>query len=759
MIFVNTESKNNKAISVLVVLIAILFLFSIAINIDGASAATSSKYVNNSGSDNNNGNTQATASKTIKKGIEGSASSSDSTANEIIIAAGTYSGVDNNNIKINKNISIYSAKAKGLATTETIISGNNTRRIFNITPGVTVNIYGINFVNGNALSTAFEDGGGAICINNSNVKITNCIFIKNSASDTQGIGGAIAVFGGVVNVKSCNFILNSAIGEGGAISVSYNSVSYTSLVVSACNFTGNIANFGGAVCVSKGNGNVNDCNFVNNLATTFGGAVCSSASLMLSTCNFTGNFVNGDPSDGGGSGGAVYAQSTVTSVNDCNFISNSASGDGGAINFVYGRGNVNGCNFTGNIANFGGVIFIHMVDVDMLACNFYNNSATAGNGGVVCVRGDEDIVHRKFIVNMIACNFTDNFASGVGGAVIVSAGGSFNLNGCDFVNNSANFEGGAVYVGVDSLVNMSNCDFTNNSAIRGGAIYNFDRLTILDSTFKNNNATEGGAIYNRYYGTIYLIVNACNFTGNYAKKDGGVIWSEGIFNMTSCNLFNNHAKGNGGVLYLYGSDYDVVVSYCRLFNNSGNYQLFNDGTGSVVANLNCWGTNNGSSQTNALVDNWFVMILNTSATNVKVGDLIKYNYYFLLNNTKGKLSFDSKVATLMPKFSVTFKYNDVIIRISDARRSYENLNLKVKSTFNNISAFDNGLFVTNLVFNATISPSNGNYKGNYTGDSVKNINDEVIANGQSVPMKTTGVPLAFGLLSLIVSVGLLVRKD
>ena len=94
-----------------------------------------------------------------------------------------------------------------------------------------------------------------------NTEITGCNFTYNSLNST-GYGGAV-YFETSGKVENCNFIKNTALLEGtsrsagGAIYFKSGAESY----VTNCNFTGNIADIGGAVNFEY-KSHLTNCNFV-----------------------------------------------------------------------------------------------------------------------------------------------------------------------------------------------------------------------------------------------------------------------------------------------------------------------------------------------------------------------------------------------------------------------------------------------------------------------------------------------------------------
>lgn len=89
------------------------------------------------------------------------------------------------------------------------------------------------------------------------------------------------------------------------------------------------------------------------------------------------------------------------------------------------------------------------------------------------------------------------------------------------------------------LYTLKNITLKNGKADMGGAILNYEPLTLINVKFENNNAKEvGGAIAN--FGA--LTVRKSTFTNNSAKNTGGAIYNDsganqlGILNSTFSTL-------------------------------------------------------------------------------------------------------------------------------------------------------------------------------------------------------------------------------
>ncbi|WP_405269939.1 lectin like domain-containing protein [Methanobrevibacter sp.] len=120
----------------------------------------------------------------------------------------------------------------------------------------------------------------------------------------------------------------------------------------------------------------------------------------------------------------------------------------------------------------------------------FTNLSCSNNGGTIHIDLDSAAHNIPKTMNVINSNFTDCRAK-FGGAISI-LGGTLNVLECNFMNNTANFEGGAIYSSWTNL-NISKSNFTNNTAAENaGAIY-FDKhkLTIKESNFKDNKAIDG----------------------------------------------------------------------------------------------------------------------------------------------------------------------------------------------------------------------------------------------------------------------------
>ena len=81
-----------------------------------------------------------------------------------------------------------------------------------------------------------------------------------------------------------------------------------------------------------------------------------------------------------------------------------------------------------------------------------------------------------------------------GGAIYCNAC-DINVIDCNFMNNTARYSGGAIYDNSESIID--NCDFINNSALYTGALYIANSSTVRNCDFMHNvGKYSAGAIYN-----------------------------------------------------------------------------------------------------------------------------------------------------------------------------------------------------------------------------------------------------------------------
>jgi predicted outer membrane repeat protein len=230
---------------------------------------------------------------------------------------GTFTGVNNVNISINKNITFTSNPSN-----RAIIDGGGTDFLFSNINGFNVRFENIIFQN--AFNTA---SGGVIFSNGGTLTFINCTFKNNEAY----LGGAIFTNSNCdIFIDNCTFDSNKAtndtIGHGGAICQANGS-----LIIKDTSFTNNLANSSGGAIFTFTGGDVfiDGCTFDSNNAADNGGAIVQNGgSLTISDSIFTYNVA-------GRFGGAIATVESDTKIKYSLFYSNQASTDANAINQDY----------------------------------------------------------------------------------------------------------------------------------------------------------------------------------------------------------------------------------------------------------------------------------------------------------------------------------------------------------------------------------------------------------------------------------------
>ena len=422
-----------------------------------------------------------------------------------------------------------------------------------------INITNSGFIGNNAITL-----GGAIDLVASSVAVNNSYFRENTAEN----GGAIFAGGTGDNnyVYSAVFMYNNATVRGGA--VNWNS---TAGRIEKSNFTGNLAEHGGAVYIggSSPNSRIENVIFKQNNATRNGGAIDWNATGgQLYNTQFISNYAGEygaalcrESGATGGSGknntfkynhadiaGAALAWLNVTGIhiNDYKFYYNTANASGAAIFIGNGSDNsgINGSVFVGNnITNetggHGGAIDIVADNTNVTNSNFTNNNAFYG--GAIFVGSKSG---NTYIADT---TFRDNTAEVDGGAINLQASG-VKLNETYFYKNTAQRNGGALYVGGEGTTNVIyNSLFDDNDAENnGGAVYwRAYAGHIAYSNFTSNDAVNGGAIYLNGVSSNTNITHVI-FKYNNATKNGGAIDCNATRMNLTYTLFESNYAGEYG---------------------------------------------------------------------------------------------------------------------------------------------------------------------------------------------------------------------
>ncbi len=240
--------------------------------------------------------------------------------------------LDGNDIDVNDPADLQDEATRG-ENSYHVVTGSGTH--------VAAVLYGFTITSGNANGSHFDGygvyndfGGGIYNKSGSCLRLTNCTFTGNQASNRGG----------------------------GMYNCSKNKVTLTD-----CTFSGNSAALSGAgMSNDGGNPTLTNCMFADNFAKACGGML-SNARITLTNCTFSGNSAVMDS-------GAMCAEATLT---NCLFIGNSAAE--GAVMLIVGGGvTVTNCTFSGNSASNCGGLYVEEGEITLTNSILWGNSDSDG---------------------------------------------------------------------------------------------------------------------------------------------------------------------------------------------------------------------------------------------------------------------------------------------------------------------------------------------------------------------------------------------
>ena len=432
-------------------------------------------------------------------------------------------------------------------------------------------------------------GGGAICLydeeyNPSCSGISYCDFIENT---TPSCGGAVYfAFPGAFayNFTNCTFTSNIASDKGGAIGVSSDGSSGSSIVFEDCAFEENQAQNGGGAIFNWGSPSV----FINS-GTTFdtcatlgdGGAIYTSGSPLIINA---GEFNNCQADC---NGGAIFADGFLeitgaddtTYFTDCKADLGGNDALGGAIYAVDCSSNlgIRDVSITSCSSYFGGAIAISgdndgaITGVTINGCEQYENGAIWLNG---C---DIDMDN----ISITDCVTSDGFAGG-----IYIAGAQVNFYGGINISNCQGLYGGGIYLdGSASLFvsdygggsqSISNCNADSGDGggiyVSGSAELRLDQQANLTISNCNSRGNGGGIYYAARSKSTSMLAYDTTITGCFSGQQcyGGGIYV-GDYLTLECIYLEVYDCGNqyviGGGIYLE-MDSNINLSYCEIYSNT-----------------------------------------------------------------------------------------------------------------------------------------------------------------------------------------------
>lgn len=462
--------------------------------------------------------------------------------------------------------------------------------------------------------------GGGLYMSSGTVSLTNTDFSGCKATN----GGAIYISGGSLTLNNVT-IKGCSATNGGAIYVAGNAtLSFTSVKIQ-----GNSATNGGGLYHASGSNSFvvssettlmfggGDHNTTRNTAT-YGGNIYMANGTLNVSCVVN----NGEAPHGGG----IYVAGGTLNLNGGRVAY--CKGTTGAGIYVYGGDfNMTGGNVYENSASQGGGLAVAEITdgnsaktaaVHISGGTFYNNHATAGNGGCMWVGH-----FKSFTIS--GGSFYNNDTTGYGGGLFFNrhpeSAIQINANTSEvkIYGNTADVDGGGIFFGngdgsITAVVGggTNNVNIYNNTALRGGGIRLHDGGTgLIDVTLSTKanvyeNAStiassqaypggggvfvghncdfklNGGKIYkntvNGYGGGIYQAGGTVTISGSseiyshtISSYGGGVYMEEGTININGGKIYSNTASQGGGVLSDGPNPMTINVTGGEIYSNTATY--------------------------------------------------------------------------------------------------------------------------------------------------------------------------------------------
>ena len=354
-------------------------------------------------------------------------------------------------------------------------------------------------------------------------------------------------------------------------------------------FDGNLAEVDGGVIYSqRSNTNFSGTIFVNNRADNNGGTMfIDGGSTLIRNSTFFNNSAGND-------GGVIKSYlMDGASIEQCNFTSNEAEYDGGVIYADQSVTNINETMFEGNKANAGGVMKVEQGNTILSKSTLIHNEASAG-GVIWAQRANIFSIHLNVIHNhgdfcvmqlitskcvLSSISYSNNTAS------ILAQDSSVHIEGeSSFTNNvhpphiyiNGVLEGGALTAFQSRLFLRGVCEFQNNSAIKGGAlnIIQSDIEVLGQVTLTDNRATEAGGGIHLYHSELICKDNSTlKLQRNTGSEQGGGIMAVSSNIKVKVDASNeilifedNHASKGGGLYFEMSSSLVILKSEILQFD-------------------------------------------------------------------------------------------------------------------------------------------------------------------------------------------------
>ena len=414
-------------------------------------------------------------------------------------------------------------------------------------------------------------GCSALKLLSSNISMEYSRVANNFAASKSGIAAALCILDSTIKITDCIFSDNVGI-SGGAIYARQ-----SMLEALGSSFTGNSAFSHGAVSyLSMATFFLDSCTISNNRAAKGGGALYLEVESTVEAENVTFQHNTALSTVDGGTGGVLRLASASTAAKflTCIFIDNQA-------------------NNSGVISSTGGTIYL----TDSI---FYYNKALSPDekSGYGAILNTENGVS----IFITGCVFKNNFASTSGGCMHVRNHTVIHINGSNTFKNNSAYYGGVFTVHYyssividtgDSLCSAFPLNFIGNSAEHGGVLNVIEHSIahIQCSSFEGNKAKctrtgcRGGAILARTNASVNL--SNTWFHANQAIDKGGVMFAQ--FATIQSNGFLGVDSNEGGFGVFYLSSCNMYLAGNSTFSNNTNSLLARNSNVTFNGNVRFYG--------------------------------------------------------------------------------------------------------------------------------------------------------------------------
>ena len=241
------------------------------------------------------------------------------------------------------------------------------------------------------------------------------------------------------------------------------------ITISNLNFeNGNNNTGGGAIKWTGHKGKLIDCNFNGNFAPV-GGAICTYTNNMrIYGCRFENG--NADKA------AAINWVGLNGKIKDCSFSNLTARENGGAVHISHENTVIENCSFRSTSSEKGGAIYLSSAtDGAIVGCRF-ENIGTKRTGAIHYSNCKSNII--------LGCEFAGNR----GGAISETKGRNNTIFDCTFLENKSDSCGMITMNGLNSEID--NCNFYDNESENGLIKWKCMKGKITNSTFENNLCNE-----------------------------------------------------------------------------------------------------------------------------------------------------------------------------------------------------------------------------------------------------------------------------